>query len=150
MKVRRATLQDVTAIAECLGELGYNTSSELVSQRLAQLRESDADRVFVAQSSSNGQIVGVICAHALPLFHVNGSCVRLTALAMRRSAQRTGVGRSLVAAAEQWAWASGARKIEVTSGEHRPVAHRFYTSMGYSLGERRFLKAAQAPRVSGS
>jgi len=150
MEVRCAVPQDAAGIAECLSELGYGTPSELVAKRLAQFQGSETDRVFVAQSGGSSQIIGVVSAHALPLFHANGFCVRLTSLAVRESAQRTGAGRSLVAAAEQWAWASGASKVEVTSGDHRPVAHSFYVAMGYAVNERRFLKTAPASHRSGS
>ena len=53
-----------------------------------------------------------------------------------------GVGRALVAAVERWAWSVSARRLQVTSGDHRPGAHAFYQAVGYALDERRFVKHA--------
>jgi len=82
------------------------------------------------------------CSPITPLFHVAGQLVRLTALAVRADAQGRGVGRSLVSAAEEWSWQQGARRIEVTSGDHRPSAHAFYATVGYVQDQRRFVKHA--------
>jgi hypothetical protein len=45
-----------------------------------------------------------------------------------------------VAAAEAFAWKADCRRIEVTSGDHRPGAHVFYERLGYHIDERRFIK----------
>jgi hypothetical protein len=46
-----------------------------------------------------------------------------------------------VATAEAFAWAAGCKRIEVTSGDHRPEAHAFYRAIGYVEDERRFIKS---------
>ncbi len=144
-KVRAATPADAAAVASCLAELGYGTPRELVQDRLAEFDASALDQAFVAVGPS-GNILGVAAGHRLPLFHVGGYLVRLTALAVSKSAQGAGAGRMLVAAVEAWAWAGGARRVEVTSGDHRPEAHLFYQAVGYTMDERRFIKHAPAAR----
>lgn len=69
---------------------------------------------------------------------------RITSLAVRVEARGKGIGKVLVAAAEEWAWGAGAQRMEVTSGEHRPGAHAFYQALGYLLDERRFIKHGPA------
>ena len=138
--VRRAALADAPEIAACLAVLGYDTPPELVAERLTAFAASDADAVFVAGGPPGAPLLGVVSAHALPLFHTTGRLVRLTALAVRAGSQGRGVGRALVAAAEAWAWGVGARRVEVTRGDHRPGAHAFYRALGYALDERRFIK----------
>ncbi|CAA9336555.1 MAG: hypothetical protein AVDCRST_MAG40-2194, partial [uncultured Gemmatimonadaceae bacterium] len=64
--------------------------------------------------------------------------------AVRAEAQGAGVGRALVGAVEAFAWAAGCRRVEVTSGDHRPAAHAFYRAAGYREDERRFVKPAPA------
>jgi GNAT superfamily N-acetyltransferase len=140
--VRRAVPADAGGVAECLAELGYGTPAALVAEKLAELAGSARDAVFVAEVPPDRRIAGVVSAHVLPLFHAPGNAGRITALAVRGEAQGAGVGRALVEAAEAFAWAAGCRRVEVTSGDHRPGAHAFYRALGYALDERRFLKHA--------
>jgi GNAT superfamily N-acetyltransferase len=81
-----------------------------------------------------------VSIHITPLFHAPGHLARVTALSIRDGHQRRGVGKALMAVAEQWSWATGAARIDLTSGNHRPEAHRFYESLGYGPDSRRFVK----------
>ena len=145
--VRRAESRDAAEISACLLALGYATSEELVCQKLALLLGTANDAIFVAQDPNSSILLGVASAHVFQLFHAPGQITRLTSLAVRAGAHGKGVGRELVAAVEAWSWASGARRVEVTSGDHRPEAHSFYQAIGYSLDERRFIK--HAPERAG-
>jgi GNAT superfamily N-acetyltransferase len=150
VRIRRAVAADAAAIAECLGELGYGTPAALVAEKLAALAESRADAVFVAADAATGRVLGAAGVHLLPLLHAPGHLARLTALAVRTEAQRAGVGRALVDAVEAFAWAAGCRRVEVTSGDHRPSAHAFYRAAGYRVDERRFVKPSPAPPADGA
>lgn len=103
------------------------------------------DAVFIASSEGGTRLLGVISAHLLRLFHAPGLLGRITSLAVRPEARGTGVGRALLTSAGEWAWAAGAVRMEVTSGDHRPEAHAFYQAIGYALDERRFIKYAAQP-----
>lgn len=105
MHVRIAGPDDAAAIASCMSELGYGTTEQLVLERLLDFSASTDDKVFAAEDA-DGLIVGVISAHRLPLFHVSGYLVRITALAVSKAAQGTGLGRILVAPVETWAWSA--------------------------------------------
>jgi GNAT superfamily N-acetyltransferase len=142
--VRRATLADAAEIARCLAALGYGTPPDLVAERLASFEDGQMDAVFVAPDSAGATLLGVASVHLLALFHAAGLLGRITALAVTEEARGRGVGRALVAAAEAWAWSAGARRMEVTSGDHRAGAHAFYQAVGYALDERRFIKHAPA------
>ena len=137
--VRRAQAEDAAAIAVCLAALGYGTSTTLVAEKLSALMGGSSDTVLVAEDPTTG-IVGVVSVHLVPLFHAAGNLARLTALAVAAGRQRKGVGRALVAAAEAFAWKHDCRRVEVTSGDHREDAHRFYRALGYEMDERRFIK----------
>lgn len=141
-KVRLAAAADATEIAACLSALGYGTSASLVTERLASFATSSADAAFVASATDEMSLLGVVSVHLFPLFHVSGFLGRITSLAVSEVARGKGVGKALVVAAEEWAWGKGARRMEVTSGDHRPAAHAFYQAAGYSLDERRFIKLA--------
>ena len=140
--VRQAAVADAAEIAACLSALGYGTLASLVTERLTSFAKSPTDAVFVASISGHVSLLGVVSVHLLPLFHAPGLLGRITSLAVCDEARGKGVGKALVTAAEEWAWAAGARRIEVTSGDHRPAAHAFYQATGYSLDERRFIKHA--------
>ena len=148
IEIRSATLADADQIAACLAELGYGTPTQLVAQRISGFAASTSDKILVAHRSGSPAVLGVASAHAIPLFHTQGQLVRLTALAVSKTARGSGVGRTLVVAIEDWAWSTGARRVEVTSGDHRPIAHAFYQSVGYVSDERRFIK--HAPRVAAN
>jgi GNAT superfamily N-acetyltransferase len=137
--IRRAERGDAAATASCLATLGYDTHAALVLEKLSALASSSADAVLVAVESSVG-VVGVASVHVLPLFHAPGNLARLTALAVRQDQQGRGIGRALVAAVEAFAWEHDCRRVEVTSGDHRPEAHAFYRKLGYRTDERRFIK----------
>ena len=64
----------------------------------------------------------------------------LTSLVVLSSRRRQGIGQSLIAAAEEFCWSAGCHRIELTSGDHRPDAHRFYEELGYSSESRIFRK----------
>ena len=75
--------------------------------------------------------------------HAPGCTGKITALVVAEAWQRQGVGALLVAAAETWATARGARRFEVVSGNQRLEAHRFYLRLGYrAAGQLRFTKDA--------
>lgn len=136
--VRIAQIEDADQIAACLSSLGYGTSSAFVRGRLNELAESQSDMVFVCEFG--GLVIGVVSLHVMPLFHAAGQLVRITSLSVLEGWFRKGVGAQLVEAAERWAWSMGAVRVELTSGDHRDGAHRFYEAMGYLLADRRFIK----------
>ncbi|RUL66253.1 GNAT family N-acetyltransferase [Dyella dinghuensis] len=137
--VRRAHKRDAEQIAACLSSLGYGTTSALVQVKLDGIDDSRRDVVFVCQFGDS--VVGVVSLHAIPLFHTSGELVRITSLAVLEGWFRKGVGAMLIEASERWGWSVGAARIEVTSGDHRDGAHRFYEAMGYFMTERRFIKS---------
>ena len=136
--VRRAEAGAAAGIAVCLAALGYATPPALVAEKLSTLG-GPSDTVLVVEDPTTG-IVGVVSVHLVPLFHAAGNLARLTALAVVPRHQGKGVGRALVAAAEAFAWEHDCQRVEVTSGDHRENAHRFYHALGYEMDERRFIK----------
>ena len=138
--VRRARPEDATQAAECLIELCYAIDDAAVVDALQRLDASPTDAVLVAVDDATHRLVGIVGVHLIPLLHISGHVARITALAVRAEARRQGVGRSLVAATERFAEQAGCRRVEVTSGDHRPDAHAFYATLGYRVDERRFIK----------
>lgn len=140
--VRPATENDAASISALLHELGYSLEVAHTRKNIALLSSSSRDTVLVAEAAS--AVAGVLSFHVMPLFHVAGNLGRITSLVVSSQWQRHGVGRKLVQAAEDFAWSQGCLRIEVTSGDQREDAHKFYQNLGYQLDERRFIKCPTA------
>jgi GNAT superfamily N-acetyltransferase len=138
ISVRIARLEDAPAIARLLAELGYGPSEALIGDKLRQFAHSEVDEAFLA--IQRGRAVGCISVHVHALFHAAGQLGRITSLVVESSAQNRGIGRALVERANSYFRSSGCIRAEVTTGDHRPQAHRFYVRNGYLADERRFVK----------
>lgn len=137
-RIRSAQAGDAAAVAELLAALGYPSPVAHVERRIADCAGSAGTAVFVAESAQ--RVVGALSFHCIPLFHAEGFLGRITSLVVAPDSRERGIGRLLVAAAEEFAWAHGCTRVEVTSGDHRPEAHAFYEHLGYQLDCRRFIK----------
>ncbi|MBZ5793559.1 GNAT family N-acetyltransferase [Burkholderia contaminans] len=128
-ETREAWLSDCTAIARLLRQLGYDATPALIHEKLLSLAGKPDDRVCVA--TLDGEVVGSISLHILPLFHAAGNLGRITSMVVDERHRGCGIGGALMAAAERWFESGRCVKLEVTSGDHRPDAHRFYAHHGF-------------------
>jgi GNAT superfamily N-acetyltransferase len=137
--IRDAIIEDATLIAPLLGELGYPSQPDGVRARLARLLAREDSRVFVAERAA--RVLGVLGLHRMPVLTSLSDIAMIIALVVTERARRSGVGRLLVARAEDEArvWRCG--RIMVTSAERRADAHTFYQHLGYDYTGRRFAKA---------
>ena len=136
--IRDAIIEDATVIAPLLGELGYPSQPEGVRTRLARLLARDDSRVFVAEREA--KILGVLGLHRMPVLTSLSDIAMIIALVVSERARRAGIGRLLVARAEDEARAWRCGRIMVTSAERRAEAHTFYQRLGYEYTGRRFAK----------
>lgn len=136
--VRDAIIEDATVIATLLGELGYPSQPDGVRSRLARLLARDGSRVFVAERSAN--VLGVLGLHRMPVLTSLSDIAMIIALVVTERARGAGVGRLLVARAEEQARVWQCERIMVTSAERRADAHAFYQHLGYEYTGRRFAK----------
>jgi N-acetylglutamate synthase-like GNAT family acetyltransferase len=136
--VRDAIIEDASVIATLLGELGYPSQTEGVRARLARLLAREGSRVFVAERSAKA--LGVLGLHRMPVLTSLGDIAMIIALVVTERARGAGVGRLLVARAEEQARVLQCERIMVTSAERRADAHAFYQHLGYGYTGRRFAK----------
>jgi GNAT superfamily N-acetyltransferase len=139
-QTRPARLDDHVAIAALMAQLGYPATPMQILARLQALGASAADGILVA--AVGGEVVGVISLHALPLFHMAGALGRITALVVDQRHRSAGIGGALVIAAQHWFTAAGCVKLEVTSGDQRLDAHRFYQRHGFVRDGQRLTRKA--------
>jgi GNAT superfamily N-acetyltransferase len=138
VRVRAARTADSTAFARLLGQLGYPTDAATAARRLARLGEAGSYLTLVAEIDH--QVVGLATAYAQPRIHHDADFARIASLIVDQAWRDRGVGKRLVEAIEKWARDQGCDVVEVTSGNQRVDAHRFYEGMGYAEKRKRFVK----------
>ena len=138
MFVRAAVVGDAQRLSELLGQLGYDVDCKVIIEKLRLMSEADCDAVFVAERDKS--VIGCISVHTYELFHRRGRSGRITALVVDAGHRNNGVGRALVDEAEKFCISRKCTRAEVTSGEARLDAHRFYVANGYLQGKKYFVK----------
>jgi GNAT superfamily N-acetyltransferase len=136
--IREAMTGDVAQLVGLIGELGYEISQKHLRASLPAAQSSDTDQVLVAVAGE--QVFGCISLHALPLFHREGKLGRITSLVVGAGQRGHGIGSALLVAAHAWFRAAGCVKFEVTSGDRREAAHRFYQRHGYARDGQRLAR----------
>jgi GNAT superfamily N-acetyltransferase len=136
--IRRAVVADAAAVSRLFAQLGYDVDEAQVARRIAELEVDTRSRVLVAVNEEG--VVGAATIYFVPVAHQAGPWCRITALVVDERVRARGVGRALVAAAEDAAAQAGCARIEATSALRRENAHRFYERLGYSREANHFLK----------
>ena len=126
--VRRAAAADAVRIAELSGALGYPVGPDAMSERLAHVLMRDDNAVFVAVDGTG--VVGWIHGAEHELLEVGRLC-EILGLVVDGSSRRSGAGRALVAAVEQWTASRGLPQVSVRSNVVRVESHLFYERVGY-------------------
>ena len=136
-KIREAKPADSARIAELIALLEHPIDEKTVRKNLSKLKKA-GELPLVA--TLDKQLLGLCGVHAMVTVHRQAPVGRITVLVVDDRAQRHGIGRMLVEAAEQWCRKQGCQIIEVTSNDRRAAAHAFYRHMGYERTSIRFAK----------
>jgi GNAT superfamily N-acetyltransferase len=128
--IRPVRLEDAAEIAELSGQLGYPVSVSEMSGRLSRALD-DPDYGITVAESTDGSLLGWIGMEFRFLLEL-GEEVEIVGLVVRQGARRLGIGKALLAAAEEWARRRGQESIRVRSNVTRPESHPFYERMGYA------------------
>ena len=137
--IRRATESDIQELEFLLNKLGYQISSEALVEQLHHY-DQPSSIVLVTECEETHHIAGLVSGHVIPLLHQPGFLGRITALVVARDSRGSGVGRKLIDELEKRFTENQCIRYEVTSGEHRVIAHKLYEKLGYFPDERRFIK----------
>lgn len=127
-------------IAALIRQLGYAVAPDALRGKLTQWADGAAGHVLVAESGA--RLLGCIGLHVTPMLHVEGALGRITALVVGEEYRGRGIGHKLMMSAHAWFEAAGCVRFEVTSGDHREQAHRFYERHGYLRQGRRLARMA--------
>lgn len=129
MVLRDARIEDAPEIARLTEQLGYSPPPEHVVASLRRNLAREDGRIVIAEL--DGRAVGWV--HVVVNDYVDVERYALiAALVVDSSIRRAGVGRALMARAEEWARQQGVGVMRLTSSSTRTGAHRFYERIGYS------------------
>jgi GNAT superfamily N-acetyltransferase len=134
--VRDAIPDDAPGIAALLGELGYPATAVEADEHIRRFAADAASRLQVAEL--DGDVVGLVATHIVPRLDRDRVTCRITDIVVSSTHRRCGVGSALLAAAEHEARVHGARRLDLSWGDHRADAHAFYTRMGFETRSRGF------------
>jgi GNAT superfamily N-acetyltransferase len=88
---------------------------------------TDPHTLLLVAELPEGAITGYLLAFRHPAFHANGPVAWVEEVMVASQSRRTGVGRHLMAAAEQWARSGGASYLALATRR----AASFYRALGY-------------------
>jgi len=130
LTVREIAAADAAAVAELSGQLGYETSSAEMEQRMNEilpLRKGHAALVACLGDEVVGWIEAEVMHHLQSPPHS-----LITGLVVKDGVRSLGVGGRLCAEIEEWSRREGVGVVRVTSRMTRERAHRFYLREGYT------------------
>ncbi|GDY11364.1 hypothetical protein LBMAG53_02410 [Planctomycetota bacterium] len=125
--IRNATSADSLAITELTAQLGYPADHAAIQKRIDQINSMQDHILLVA--SMDGTVGGWMQACSCQTLD-SGFRVEILGLVVAENSRRSGLGKTLVAAAEQWAASIGADIVIVRSNIKRDESHRFYPAIG--------------------
>jgi ribosomal protein S18 acetylase RimI-like enzyme len=127
--IRRARPADADAIAGLASQLGYSAEPSAVADRLSRVLARSDQEFLVADHEERR--VGWI--HMLVSEYVEADAfVVIGGLVVDREYRNQGIGRRLLAKAEEWAAQHGCSVVRLSSSVQRTDAHAFYERAGYT------------------
>jgi GNAT superfamily N-acetyltransferase len=136
--IRTAELGDLDALAALMTELGYPTRSSEMKMRMEVIGADPCYRTFVAVK--NREVCGMIGTFCCYSYEHNDPGGRILALVVSRNARGCGIGRRLIAAAENDFAQRDIRRVAVNTRFERKEVHEFYERLGYKRNGFRFVK----------
>lgn len=146
--IRPATPEDAAALTRLnREEMGYNYPEEDTKRQLEKLLTDGGNRIYVAEA--DGTVVGYVHANDYDLLYAP-HMKNIMGIAVSSGFRRSGIGRLLLEAVEQWAAQTGACGVRLVSGASRTGAHGFYRACGYQeTKEQKNFKKYFADQVRG-
>lgn len=140
MTIRPAEARDIEDMRRLFGQLtGYVMTPDEMQGRLDYVAASPIDWLYVAEV--DGVVRGLLAFRLRECIERPRRYGEIEALVTDANARRQGIGRALVAYAEQLAHEYDCAGTWLVSGFGRKdEAHRFYANLGYATTGYRFVK----------
>ena len=141
--IRLAALRDADAIAPLLGQLGYPTTADELSERIERLTDRPDGEVLVAEL--DGEVVGLAAYQLIDVIERPDPQCWITALVVDDRYRRRGVAYALLHTIEETARDFACFRLEVTTHPDRPDALAFYRATGFEERPHRLVKPLPEP-----
>jgi GNAT superfamily N-acetyltransferase len=138
VNLREARPEDAPAVAALLAELGYPSSTDQASQRIARIGRDPSTLILVAELDD--ELAGLAALHVQNLIERDDAGCTVAALIVGERFRRRGVGARLNEALEAEARARGCETLALHTAHRRADAHAFYEALGYEHTGRRYAK----------
>jgi ribosomal protein S18 acetylase RimI-like enzyme len=138
LTIRQAQLGDAAVLAQLMCELGYETTGAEMSERLRSILSDARYNTIVAEIDNS--VCGMIGTLTHASHEHNDFSGKIIALVVSKRHRRSGVGRALIAAAEEDFTRRRIARVTLTTRFERKEAHQFYEALGYSRKGFRFAK----------
>jgi GNAT superfamily N-acetyltransferase len=127
--IRRAMESDAAELARLSSQLGYPISELSHRTRMVRVVSSTNDSLLVAVRQDRelaGWVHGYLCQLLESEYRVE-----IGGLVVDERCRRSGIGRGLVQAIENWAVEHGATELSVRCREERAESLKFYESLSF-------------------
>ena len=127
--IRSAVVGDAAGIARLSAQLGYPADAAVFADRLERILPLRT-HALLACAGDDGRLAGFIGLEQRLTIEA-GDKAEVVGLVVDADARRSGAGRRLIAAAEDWTRARGLRELFLRSSVDRTEAHMFYPALGF-------------------
>ncbi|MDF1684091.1 MAG: GNAT family N-acetyltransferase [Legionellaceae bacterium] len=130
MIIRDAHEDDTLQLCQLLSQLNYDMDLNTMETRIQAFQQ---DRHHLLVIEQNHHIIAAIAFGCYEQLRLPGCCCHIDALIIHHDHRNQGLGKKLVAVAEEYALKYGAKTIALTSANHRIKngTHAFYDALGY-------------------
>lgn len=125
---RVARMDDSAEVARLCTELGYPATTDEITARLGVVISAGDRQVFVIEDGD--RLLGWIGIELRTTLEI-GRKAEIIGLVVDAQARRSGTGRALVEAAENWVRQHGLDAVTVRSNTVRLESHPFYEGIGF-------------------
>lgn len=130
--IRSAEIKDSESILELARQLGYESDSKAIKNRLSEILKKSDHCVYAALE--NGKIIGWI--HGFYSLRVESdSFVEIGGLVVDADYRKKGIGKLLVEEIIRWAYSKKCKKVRVRCNTVRKETHAFYLKTGFELNK---------------
>lgn len=138
--IRECELKDIPYLTSLTKELGYDTTTEQMTERMSNIMKLDNYWTLVAVAED--MVVGYIGLIKNYFWEQDGPYLRVQALVVNADYRKLGVGQQLIHAAEQLARKNNIKTIVLncTNREERKAAHQFYPKLGFESKSTGYVK----------
>ncbi len=127
--IRPMKIEDAEEVARLSDELGYPSNAKEIAERMEHLARSMNHFLIVTEGEAEN-LLGWIGVERRLLLE-SGKKFEIVGLVVDSRQRGRGIGKSLVAAAEEWIVANGGDSVFVRSNITRQESHPFYRGLGY-------------------